>query len=197
MNNKGVVLLPIILGIVALIIVGVVLISTTKPSKSPPSIKTTVFPTSQPVTPTHQPPTEVPESWKTYTHSKFKYIFDYPPNWNVEIAGYSQEEPEGFPYVNKKDGSYKSIIFTYFKETETNKFETPNTVQTTINNLETYVLDKGFGGDHIFKSFSFKISENEYITARMPVDDPNIPIKPDSDDVKTAEKIIRTFRVVK
>ena len=135
------------------------------------------------------------ETWNTYTHPKYNYSFDYPSDWQVEMAGYSTLEPNGFPYVSKQDGSYQSITFNYDKETETNKMSLSGSKKMTINNLDAYKFEGIFGGDSVLNSYVFKISNDEYITARYPTEDPNIPIEKGSDDVVTAEKIVKTFKM--
>lgn len=131
----------------------------------------------------------------TYSHPKFKYSFDYPKDWTLEMAGWSQEEPDGFPHVSNEATDYKSITFSYFKETPDLKMDLSGTQPLTINNLEVYLTKRVFAGDSLVDSYVFKISADEFITVRMPVEDPNLQITSGSDDVVSAEKIINTFRL--
>ncbi|NTV31092.1 hypothetical protein HGA91_03910 [candidate division WWE3 bacterium] len=138
--------------------------------------------------------------WLEYKSNTYNYSFKYPSDWAVTISGTSSFEPDGFPYVGKKDGSYQSITFSYFDDSLGEAFSPgpQGYEETKINGITTYITRDAFGGDRINDVYVFVIGEGEYVTALFPVNDPNqVNVSRNSENVLIAEEIVHTLTSVK
>jgi hypothetical protein len=133
---------------------------------------------------------------ETFTDNRFGYQFSYPSDWKYEIMEGSTDAPEGFPYISKDDGSYKYIVFAYFKEKEGIAFDKSRAEKTEINGLAAWVGQNSDSDGVYYNTYTIEIAKGEYVSAILPVNDPAQKVTPESEDVKIAEKIVRSFRKI-
>lgn len=149
--------------------------------------------------------TEIPNEtadWKTYINSQFAYSFRYPPDWKVEISGFSKWEPNGFPFISKIDNSYRKIIVVYRQDEKgnfdpmgnENVFNPQGWEQTTIDSKPMFFKKHILGGDHYSDDYMVKIGEGKYININIVTEDPNQSVIPSSASVQKANQILATLR---
>lgn len=93
-NQKGVVILPILIIVLLLGLVGYLVFQNSQLRKEQPSLnQPTATPTSNLPSPTSSPT----DNWKTYTNTAYGYSIKFPSSWRTQLIAAGARDQEALP----------------------------------------------------------------------------------------------------